>query len=160
MPDSSYIAKVDYKYMMRTERLDQILEASDEDEDAILDSAENDALGVVRNALSPRYNMDIEFGKSGDARNKVVLRWAKVLVIYYIFERIPDEMVPDRVVKNYNDTLEALKRVEDGKSQVVGLTPVTVTDDLTGQSTPKTRFRWGSVPKRSNDGGSPGTRGY
>jgi len=144
--------------MMRTNRLDQILEAADEDEDAILDSAENDALGLIRNSLSPRYNMEIEFGKTGDDRNRYVFRMAKLLVIYFIYERVPDEMRPESVTANYEWVLKELQRIEEGKKQVVGLTDVTVTDDNTGESVPKTTRRWGSIPKRSNDGGSPAYR--
>lgn len=152
----AYISKDDYKYMMRTERLDQILEASDEDEEALLNDVENEALAIIRDHLGKRYNMDIEYGKAGTARNKVVLRWAKVLVIYFIYERVPDEMVPERVVKNYDDTLQLLIKIEEGKKDVDGLTAKTVTDD-NGNSTPYTTRRWGSQKKRTNDGGSPGS---
>lgn len=155
MADSAYISKADYKYMITTNRLDQILEATDEDEDAMLDSAETDAIAFIRNALANSYNMDIEFAKTGNDRNKVILKYAKWLVIYFIYERIPDEMRPDSVIKNYEYVLAQLKRMEDDKSFVVGLTPITVTDPLTGESKPKTTRRWGSIRKRTNDGGSP-----
>ena len=154
MADTAYISKDDYKYQIRTERLDQILEASDEDEDLLLDTAEQDALAIIRDHLGKRYNVDIEFGKSGNARNKVVLRWAKVLVIYFIYERIPDEMVPERVVSNYEYVLKLLMKVDEGKKDVVGLTPLTTTNP-DGSTGPVTRRRWGSQTKRTNDGGSP-----
>ena len=154
MSDTTYISKDDYKYQMRVTRLDQILEADDEDEALILDNAETEALGMISKHLV-KYNMASEYNKTGAARNKVVLRWAKVLVIYYIYERIPDEMVPERVVKNYDTVMEMLGKVEDGKAQVPGLDPITVTDPDTGESKPATSRRWGSVRKRTHDGGSP-----
>lgn len=154
---SNFISKDDYKYQIRTTRLDQILEAADEDEDVILDSAETEAIGMMRKFLDVKYNMDLELGKSGSARNKVLLRIAKVLVIYYIYERVPDEMVPERVVKNYDEVMQMLEKIEDGDSSIPGLTPITVTDPNSdsGESTPQTKRRWGSIPKRANDGGSP-----
>jgi hypothetical protein len=154
MADNNYISKPDYKYQIRTERLDQILEATDEDEDLLLDSAEGEALAILRDHLGKRYNMDVEFSKAGDNRNKVVLRWAKVLVLYFIYERIPDEMVPERIVSNYENVLAMLVKVEDGKKDVIGLTPITETDS-NGNTGPATRRRWGSIAKRTNDGGSP-----
>lgn len=149
----AYLNKDDYKYMIRTYRLDQILEAEDEDEDAILDGAEEDALGMIAKHLGNKYDMPLEFGKTGAARNKVVVRWAKVLVIYYIYERVPDEMVPERVVKNYDEVMKALEKIEDGEAGIPSLPPITEEQD--GESRPVTRRRWGSLEKRTHDGGSP-----
>jgi len=159
MADSGYISKDDYKYQIREERLNQILESIDEDEELMLDSAEGEALAIVRDHLGKRYDMNVELNKTGDARNKVVLRWAKVLVLYFIYERIPDEMVPERIVSNYEDVIELLCKVEDGDKDVDGLIPITITDS-SGNATPFTQRRWGSVPKRSNDGGSPRDKFY
>jgi len=153
---SNYISKDDYKYQVRTARLDQILEAADEDEEAILNSAELEALGMIEKHLSTRYDMASEFAKTGTARHKVVLRWAKVLVIYYIYERIPDELVPERVVKNYDDVMKQLEKVEDGEASIPGLAVVSVDDpNNEGESKPFTKRRWGSQIKRANDAASP-----
>lgn len=149
----AYLDKSDYKYMIRTYRLDQILDAQDEDEDAILDAAEEDALGMVQKYLGNKYDMVLEFGKTGAARNKVIVRWAKVLVLYYIYERIPDEMVPERVVKNYDEVMKQLEKIEDGDAGIPGLPVITHEDK--GQTQPVTRRRWGSLEKRTHDGGSP-----
>jgi hypothetical protein len=151
---STFISKADYLYQIRRARLDQILEAADEDEDLMLDSAETAAVGMMRKFLDTKYNMAVELAKAGAARNQVLLRFAQVLVIYYIYERVPDEMVPERVVKNYDDVMKMLEKIEDGDSSIPGLTPVTITDpNDTTATTPVTRRRWGSLTKRSNDGG-------
>jgi len=153
---SNFISKEDYKYQIRTTRLDQILEAADEDEDLILNSAETEAVGMIEKHLATRYDMGIELGKTGNARNKVLLRWAKVLVIYYIYERIPDEFVPERVVKNYDEVMSQLEKIEDGDASIPGLTPISVADpNDEGETKPYTRRRWGSQLKRANDGASP-----
>lgn len=148
---SSFISKTDYKYQIRTYRLDQILESADEDEDSILNAAEEEALGMIEKHLADKYDMVTVFAQSGSARNKVILRWAKVLVMYYIYERIPDEMVPERIVANYKEAMLMLKRVEDGDSGVPGLPPKTVTDE-NGESANYTRRRFGSNPSRTHDG--------
>lgn len=149
----AYLIKDDYKYMIRTYRLDQILEAEDEDEDAILDSAEEEALGMIDKFLGNKYDMVLEFGKTGASRNKVLIRWAKVLVLYYIYERVPDDMVPERVVKNYDEVMEMLEKVEDGDAGIPGLPAKT--EEVDGQTQPVTTRRWGSQKKRTHDGGSP-----
>lgn len=154
---SNFISKDDYKYQIRTYRLNQILESADEDEALILDSAEGEAIAILRKHLDNRYNMDAELAKSGNDRSMVLLRYAKVIVIYLIYERIPDDLVPERVVKNYDEVMKSLEKIEDGDSSIPGLTPITVTDpnSETGQTTVQTKRRWGSIPKRANDGGSP-----
>lgn len=151
---SSFISKNDYAYHMRVYKLDQILDEEDIDDDLILDTAEEDALAMIEKHLADKYDMSIVFSQSGANRNKVILRWAKLLVIYYIYERVPDEMVPERVVKNYDEVMEQLRRVEDGKASVSGLPPKTETDEH-GVNQPVTRRRWGSVSPRTNDAGSP-----
>lgn len=154
---SIFISKADYKYQIRTYRLDQILEAADEDEDLMLDSAEGEAIAMLRKYLDNRYDMNAELSKSGNDRSKVLLRFAKVLVIYFIYERIPDDLVPERVVKNYDEVMKALDKIEEGDADIPGLTRIIITDPNSdsGGSTPQTKRRWGSVAKRSNDGGSP-----
>jgi len=147
---SAFISKDDYKYQIRTYRLDQILESVDEDEDLILDTAENEAISVLRDSLAPKYDVDLIFGQTGSSRHKTILRWAKVLVLYYIYERIPDEMVPERVVKNYDYVLERLEAIEKGEANLDGL-PVKTEETEGGEVKPITRRRWGSVPKRAND---------
>ena len=154
---SSFIAKDDYKYQIRTYRLDQILEAADEDEELILDSAENEAVSILKDSLATRYDVNAIFAASGNDRHKTILRWAKVLVIYFIYERIPDEMVPERVVKNYNYVLERLEAIEAGNANVDGL-PLQTEADENGETQTITRRRWGSMEKRTNDGGSPRDR--
>jgi len=151
---SSFITKADYKYQIRTYRLDQILESVDEDEDAILNAAEDEALGMLTKHLADKYDMATVLAQSGGSRSSVILRWAKVLTMYYIYERIPDEMVPDRIVANYKEVMMQLKRVEDGEAGVPGLPPKTVTDE-NGDSANYTRRRFGSNPKRAHDGLSP-----
>jgi hypothetical protein len=155
--NSNFISKADYAYQIRTNRLDQILESTDEDADVMLDSAESEAIGLMRKFLDQKYNMDLELSKSGDARHTVLLRIAKVLTIYFIYERVPDEMVPARVVKNYEDVMAMLEKIEDGDGAIPGLAPILVADpnSTTGESKPYTKRRWGSQPKRSNDGGNP-----
>ena len=150
MAITDYLIKADYKSMMRTYRLDQILEADDEDEETILNDAEVDALGVISFYLSNYYNLDTEFAKVGAARNAILVRWAKVLVIYFIYERVPDESVPERVIKNYDDVIKQLEAVNGADKNVPGLNPKTTVDEE-GNTEVVTKRRWGSRPRRSND---------
>jgi hypothetical protein len=153
MASTGYLTKDDYGYQIRTLRLDQILDDETLDEDTMLDNAEVDALSMISLYLSNYYNMDVEFAKSGDQRNKIVVRWAKVLVLYFIYERVPDDLVPERIVKNYDDVKEMLEAINGADKNVPGLSPLTTTD-ADGNQVPETRRRFGSSARRSNDGSS------
>ena len=111
---AAFITKSDYYYTIKQNRLDQVLDG----DDALLDDAEETAIVVVKDSLSLYYDTDAIFATTGDARPRQVLRWVKDLALYFIYERIEDELVPERIVKNYNDTLGTLEKIEDGKKQV------------------------------------------
>lgn len=144
MPVTDFISKADYLYQIKTYKLDQITEATD----SVIDAAEDEAIGIILEMLSGRYDMNLEFGKSGANRNKALLRWVKCLTIYYIYERIPDAMVPDRIVKNYDDTMDMLNKISDGKMNTT-LAQLTETD-ADGNAEPLTKTRWGSVPSKTH----------
>lgn len=141
---TDFIVKADYLHQIKTYKLDQIIEATD----STLDLAEDEAIGIILEMLSSRYDMNLEFAKSGANRNKALLRWVKCLTIYYIYERIPDAMVPERVVKNYEDTMEMLNKISDGKMNTT-LAPLTELDQ-DGNSEPQTKTRWGSVRAKAH----------
>ncbi|NME69015.1 phage protein Gp36 family protein [Flammeovirga aprica] len=134
------ITQDDLKVNIRTERLDQII---DEDQ-AVLNDAILDAEATVHDALFDKYDTVEIFSKVDAERSRTVMRWLKYLCIYYIYDRIPDHMVPERVIKNYDDTKEELDRVNDGKLSVN--LPRLFTED---GSKPKTNTRWSSAKKRS-----------
>jgi hypothetical protein len=132
----------DYKVYVTEKRLNMILE----DQLSILEEAELTAQQVIDDHLYPYYDTPVIFGAINDHRS--VKRWIMVITIYLVYERIPDALVPERVVKNYDDVLNTLSRISDGKG-VVNLPRLTHAVD--GAETPNTKFRWGSQPKRTHN---------
>lgn len=136
----AFIEEADYKVKIREARLMQVIE---EDPD-LLDVAEETAIQVVRDALHSRYDVAAIFATTAGSRPKQVVRWVMCLAIYYLYERIPDKLTPERVVKNYNDTLTTLNDISDGKLSTE--LPRLANAD----STNPTKFRWGSQPARTH----------
>lgn len=132
----------DYKKQITEHRLSLLI---DED-DTILEEAELTALAFVRDALHPYYDVHTIYSNLDDYRS--VKRWIMCLVIYYLYERVPDKIVPGRVIKNYDDAMDILQRISDGKISV-DLPKIMV--EVNGEEKPVTKFRWGSVPKKSHD---------
>lgn len=136
-----YITDQDLKVRIQDKHLDQIIER----DSAILTTAESTAIAAVTDALYPYYDTDEIFDKVGEDRDPSVVRWVISLIMYYIYERIPDKLVPERVVKNYDDTLFLLMEISDGKKSV---DLPTVQDEETGRTA--TKFRWGGISQRSH----------
>lgn len=147
---SSFINRSDYNYHIKSNRLDQILDDEDIaiDPAGILDDAEEEAVQEVKDALFGKYDVQKIFNKTGNARPKNVLRWVKVLTISMIYERIPDELIPEQVLKNAEEVRKILDAIADGKRSVdLPLQEVVNEDGTTGHLT---KFRWGSNSSRSH----------
>lgn len=136
-----FIDKTDLESYIRTYRLNQIVD----NDDTIVESAIAEAEGIMINFLTgPGYDTQQIFNATGTSRDQQLVGWMKYIVIYKIYERVPDSQVPDRVVKNWDDTLTDLRKVSDGRMSM------NLPRKLEPDGTKKTKFRWGSVPKRSH----------
>jgi hypothetical protein len=110
-----------------------------------LATAINFAQSTIYGKLADRYQITAELALTGDNRNGVILEYALNLAIYRIYELIQDLDVPERVVKNYDDTQESLDKLNTGKTSLAGLTKA-----LDSSGNKKSRFNWGSSTKRDN----------
>jgi hypothetical protein len=138
---SNWITQPDYKPMVRDNHLSQIIDT----DSVLLDSVELTAIQVVKDALHQWYDTDAVFGTSGSNRPAQVLRWCIVLAVYYLYERVPDKLVPERVTRNYTDTIEMLRDISDGKVSL----DLPLRQAAEGGNVVK--FRWGSQPARGHD---------
>ena len=138
-----YVEIIDFTPFIKETRLEQMLDGDTQ----ALPLAVEIAVGVVNDALYSRYNTELIFAKVGNDRHKQVVRWVIVLSLYYLYERLPDKLVPERIVKNYDDTIALLTDIEDAKKST-NLPLLASTDN--GIVTPFTKFRWGSIPPRTH----------
>jgi hypothetical protein len=140
-----WMTEQDLHVQIKSERLTQVI-----DEDTtILDDAEASAIAVVTDALHSQYDTDAIFATTGDERPAQVLRWVRNIMLYDISGRLPEKMVSERVIKNYDDTIAVLTDIEDGKkSTSLPRQEVTDTEGVTSQ---RTKFRWGSNTPRTHD---------
>lgn len=137
---STFITEADYTPRIQDNRLSMIIEADTD----LLDDAESTAIAVVSDALYPYYNIATILATTGADRPKQVVRWVLNLTIYYLYERIPDKLVPERVVKNYDETLNMLTRISDGQESV-NLPRLTTEEGIDA-----TKFRHGSSAPREH----------
>lgn len=138
---SNWIASADYKPMVRDNHLSQIIDT----DTVLLDSVELTAIQVVKDALHQWYDTEAIFGTAGANRPTQVLRWCVILAVAYLYERVPDKLVPERVTRNYDQTIEMLRDISDGKVSLA--LPLKVRSE----GEPVTKFRWGSQTARGHD---------
>lgn len=138
---SNYILPDDYKPYITDGRKNQIIG----NDTTILDTVEETAIQEVKDALFPKYDVDSIFAKTGTARDKQVVRWCVVLAVYFIYERVPDIQIPEKIRLAYEEVRLTLEAIEDGKKSV--MLPV-ATDE---EDVIKTKFRWGSQPPREHN---------
>ena len=106
------------------------------DNDTKLTDSERMAYGYIYEKLSGRFNIDLEIARRGEDRNPALVRWMAVLAIYYIYQSVPDEEIPERVRQNYEDAIAEIQRVASGKDNST-LSPIT---DQSGEVRVRSRF--------------------
>jgi len=137
-----YLTEGDFVAKISDNILEQILDGNN----TILDEAEQSATAIIQDAFAQKYDLDAEFAKTGTDRHKNLLRWMLNLTLYFLYERVHDNQVPDRVVKNYDDTVSEIKSIEQGKRNTSLLK--LIRED---NARKETNFRWGSNTKKEHN---------
>ena len=110
-----YILKADYLSRVQTDVFNMVLESAQGNETQILTDASKTAEDIIRTHTGHLYDIDVELAKAGTTRNYQVLSWAISIALYMIYQRIDDVDVPEKVIKNYDDTIEELKDVSKAR---------------------------------------------
>lgn len=106
------------------------------DNDTKLTDSERMAYGYIYEKLSGRFNIDLEMERRGEDRNPALVRWMAVLAIYYIYQSVPDEEIPERVRLNYEDAIAEIQRVASGKDN----STLSLVTDQSGEIRVRSRF--------------------
>ena len=142
-----YLAKQDLQSSIRDGRLEHLLDNTDENTPDVFNQAASEAQSIVKDYLI-RYAIEEELEKDGEDRHPSIIFYLKNLCLYILYERIEDDDVPERIIKNYNDTMETLRDIAQGK---IPLSLPFKQKDTDGDGEPdsvKTKFRWGTNPLR------------
>jgi hypothetical protein len=127
-----YIVKADYKTIISTPLLDTIIRESENDDGTdLLQVASKIAEDTIITKAGVLYDIMPEFTKAGADRNFMILSLAISIAGYWLYQRIDDEQVPEKVIKNYNDALTTLEQVSIGKEPLL-LPPRNDDDGSTG----------------------------
>ncbi len=137
-----YLTNDDLKPFIKDVRLSQLLE----NDSSIIDHAESIAIAEVKDALYSRYDLATIFNVANTNNYPQVKRWLATLILYFLYRRLPDQVVSPSVIRDYDEVREILKDISDAKVSI-NLPHLPSKEDPTK---PAHKFRWGSKPTRSN----------
>lgn len=134
------ITKDDYLPQIKQNNLESMIQANP----TVLSTAEAMAQDTLKSYLFDRYDTAKIFATTGAERNMHLVQCGVNLVLHLIYQRLPNHRMATHIQEAYNETINFLERVVDGKN---GLDLPKRIDAKTGQS--QQIFRWGSQTKRS-----------
>lgn len=110
-----YVVKKDYAGRISLELLNMILSDSGATEAELLAQASTTAEGMLTSLAGVLYDIAPELAKTGSDRNGLLLKYAKDIATYELYQRIDDYQIPEKAIKNYNDAVDALEKIAQGK---------------------------------------------
>lgn len=87
----------------------------------IIETACTEAVAEVESYLSARYDTAVVFSKTGKNRNVEVLKLCKIIALYNIHSSGNPDKIPDIRVKQYDDAIKFLTRLQEEKCNIPGL---------------------------------------
>jgi phage gp36-like protein len=102
-------------------RLDSINMLSGFD-DNLIQEVINEQQEIIRSYLEDRYDMEVEYAKTGDDRNVPLLSCLKVFSVHQMHARL-NHQINESVELQYDRSLKWLKDVASGKASLSGLNP-------------------------------------
>ncbi len=111
-----YISKDDVLLGIYAEHLG-VLSRNDENIDNAIIEAELE----VKSYLTSRYDMDLELSKTGNARNRLVVKFVRTIAIWNIYQIGSKVNIPESREKDYNNVIANLKLIQSEKSSIDGL---------------------------------------
>lgn len=107
----NFLSPDDYKTKISLDLLAQLTE----NDPNIIDDAERDAAELINDRIGDKYRVVQELQTAGEARNRTLVRWMRDIAVYFLYARTHDDNQPERVIKDYDDTIKELDKIAIGK---------------------------------------------
>jgi phage gp36-like protein len=134
-----FIVKSDLLTYIDESTIDQLTDGTD----AHVDEAIKDAEERIREKISPRFDMDTELVKTGTNRQRSLLKHCINLTIFYLFQRLYTDVLPEGRVEGRDEAEQWLSDVYNGNLNV----SLDKIDEANEQGWP---LRWGSDTKKGD----------
>lgn len=134
-----FLTDKDLKGSMATTVLTKLRGTADED----LNEAEQLAISELA-SLRGRFDIDNELKQVGTNRSPEMVRMMVAITVYYLYNTVVDDEIPERVTDNYNKEIKDIRTIAAGKMHAT-LKPLTTSD-----GSAKSKFRSGGDAPRNN----------
>ena len=135
----AFIEKTDFPASVH----DDILNALTKGNDVVITDNVDRTIDEMRAYLNGRYDNDLIFSRTGNERNKFLLRIGVTISKYYIYlVHNPRKMVQS-TIDEYNRAIEQLQEIQRGKLNPEGL-PTPAQNDPNATSGNGFPLQWGS----------------
>lgn len=135
----AFIVKTDLLAYIDLSIIDQITDGTD----LYVTEAIKDAEERITEKISPRYDMDTELNRVGAARQRSLLKHCINLSIFYLFQRLYTDVLPEGRVEAKDEAEQWLDDVYNGNLNV----SLATNDEPNEQGYP---LRWGSDTKKGD----------
>jgi phage gp36-like protein len=135
----AFIFKTDLTRYLEADTIDQLTDSTD----TIVEEAIKDAEERIKEKISPRFNMVTEFAKTGTDRHRSLMKCCINLSIFYLFQRVHIDVLPEGRENAYEEAETWLNDVYKGKLNV----DLATVDETKEKGWP---LRWGSQTKKGN----------
>lgn len=105
---STFIEQSDYTASILPDILTRLTQGNT----ALLDTAEDTAIELMRGYLSARYKINDIFAATGNDRNPILVKYGVDLALKFLYDRLPPDQIPEQRVYNYEAALTWLRRVQ------------------------------------------------
>lgn len=114
-----YLTKPDFIGRISMSLLDILIA---ENESQIITNVSKEVEDTISTMVGVLYDVAPELLKTSTQRNGYLLGIAKSIGLYLIYQRADDESIPEKVIKNYDDAMNDLEKISNGK-KVLSLPP-------------------------------------
>lgn len=135
----AFIDKTDLTRYVDSSTIDQLTD----NDDALVDEAILDAQDRVKEIIQARYDIDAEFAKLTTARNRSLLKHTINIAIYFLFQRLYTNVLPEGRIEAFEQAETWLKDVYSGRVMV----DMAKNDEINEEGWP---LRWGSNTKKGS----------
>lgn len=106
----AFITKEELNTVGQIKLIDKIINETDTIAEVIID----ESISIMKSYLSRFYDVEAIFSKTGEERNKTILKRLKDIVIYEIYNRNPTNLT-ESVDKKYNEAMDWLEKLNTGE---------------------------------------------
>lgn len=136
-----FLTDNDFKGIIGASTLAQLRGTADAD----LNSAESLAFSEL-DPLYARFDIAAELAKTGTGRNAVMVRLMVHITAYYLYNKVEDNDIPDRIVENYKTQVRDIEKFANGSKSCTLATLLDATTEA-----PVSNYRFGGDAPRDNE---------